>query len=78
MKKYARVTLVVAIDDMGDNVHPKKVLKDVLHYSDEISLEGIESAVIHKLVPDEPDEESELQKKWQDADQKELEKLRQV
>tara|TARA_Y100000996_G_scaffold414587_1_gene405920 strand:- start:691 stop:927 length:237 start_codon:yes stop_codon:yes gene_type:complete len=78
MKIYARVTLVVAIDDMGDNVHPKKVLKDVLHYSDEISLEGIESAVIHKLVPDEPDEESELQKKWQDADQKELEKLRQV
>ena len=78
MKIYARVTLVVAIDDMGDNVDPQKVLKDVLHYSDEISLEGIESSVIQKLVPDEPDEESELQKKWQDADQKELEKLRQV
>lgn len=78
MKKYERVTLVVSIDDVGDKILPHLILSDVIRYSDEIRLEGIESTQLQKLVPDELDEESELQKKWQDADQKELEKLRQV
>ena len=78
MKKYEKVTLVVSIDDVGDKILPHLVLSDVIRYSDEIRLEGIESTQLQKLVPDEPDEESELQKKWQDADQKELDGIKQV
>ena len=60
MKKYEKVTLVVSIDDVGDKILPHLVLSDVIRYSDEIRLEGIESTQLQKLVPDEPDEESDV------------------